>query len=257
MLESDQVTAALVIIGNEILSGRTQDKNVAYAGECLNENGIVLSEVRVVPDIESRIVSAVNELRAHYKYVFTTGGIGPTHDDITSESIAAAFSVPWEMNSDAFAILERYYDEGQFTPPRQKMAMMPMGSRLIPNPVSGAPGFYIENVYVMAGIPSIMQAMLDSIIPMLQGGASILSRTVVCSQPESEIAEKLGLIQKRYTCVDIGSYPRYQNGRFLTSLVLRGTDEETVTLATRDVADMIRDMGEEPDITKENPTDSV
>lgn len=240
------VTAAVIVIGNEILSGRTQDKNVAYAGKHLNERGVQLAEVRVIPDIQSRIVDTVNELRKSYDYVFTTGGIGPTHDDITSESIAAAFGLDWDFHPEAYKILEAYYERGAFTTARQKMAKTPVGASLIPNPVSGAPGFVVENVYVMAGIPNIMQAMLDSVLPTLVGGGQLLSQTIVCHLPESKIAEALGDVQKQYPDSDIGSYPRYENGAFVTSLVVRAFDSEILKNATQGVTSMIEAMGASP-----------
>lgn len=235
--KNEIVTAALVIIGNEILSGRTHDKNIPYVAEKLNDVGVRLVEIRVVPDLQDKIVEAVNILRTRCDYVFTTGGIGPTHDDITAESIAAAFDLPCEKHDEAWATLEGYYVSSgrEFTPARQKMAMTPRGASLIPNPVSGAPGFVIENVYVMAGVPHIMQAMLDHAAATLKGGAQMMSETILCNHQESEIAEALSAIQDRYPDIDIGSYPHYANGKFTVNVVLRGTDEALLQGAKRDV----------------------
>jgi len=241
------ITAGLLIIGNEILSGRTQDANVSYMGAKLSERGIKLREVRIVQDIEEDIIFAVKEMRKNVEYLFTTGGIGPTHDDITSATIAKAFGVEYELNSEARAILLSYYKtEDQLTPARLKMAYIPRGAKLIENPVSGAPGFQIENVYVMAGVPRIMQAMFDGILPEMQSGDPILSNTVTCDLPESKIAETLGNIQKKYEMIDIGSYPHYRAGELGLSFVLRGTDNDSLHLATRDVVDMVRSFGSEP-----------
>lgn len=241
------LTAAVLIIGNEILSGRTQDSNAMWIATKLAEQGIKLLEIRVVPDIEEAIIFAVHELRQKVAYLFTTGGIGPTHDDITSEVMAKAFQVPCELNAEAREILLEYYkSEAELTPARLRMAHVPRGAKLIANPVSGAPGFQIENVYVMAGVPRIMQAMLDGILPEMASGLPILSNTVTCNLPESKIAETLGNIQKQYETVDIGSYPHYRAGEVGLSLVLRSTDNDNLHIATRDVVDMVRSFGAEP-----------
>lgn len=241
------LTASILIIGNEILSGRTQDSNAMWIATKLAEHGISVTEIRVIPDIEDNIISAVHEMREKVGYLFTTGGIGPTHDDITSGSIAKAFGVPYEINTEAREILLKYYkSESELTPARMRMAHIPRGAKLIENPVSGAPGFQIENVYVMAGVPRIMQAMLDGILPTMQSGIPILSNTVTCDLPESKIAETLGNIQKQYEMIDIGSYPHYRAGEMGLSLVLRGTDNDNLHLATRDVVDMVRSFGSEP-----------
>lgn len=229
------VTAAVVIIGNEILSGRTQDKNINYIALKLGEIGIRLREVRIIPDVEAVIVDTVNTLRHSYNYVFTCGGIGPTHDDITSECIARAFGVEYEVNPEAFMILEKHYPVGEFTPARQKMAMLPRGAGLVLNPVSAAPGFVMENVYVMAGVPRIMQAMMDNIAVTLKGGDIVHSRTVSTSLPESKIAEGLAVIQSEYEDVDIGSYPYFKDGNLGVSVVLRGTVEARLDSASDQV----------------------
>ena len=231
-------TAAALIIGNEILSGRTLDKNTQYIGETLTKAGIRLVEVRIVPDIEEKIVDAVNTLRAKVDYVFTTGGIGPTHDDITAASIAKAFEVPIIQHPEAYEILLSYYTKDDLTEPRLKMAQTPEGASLVPNPVSGAPGFQMENVYTMAGVPSIMRGMLDSIIPTLKHGAEILSETVEAGVAESALAEALGQVQDKFPAIDIGSYPQYREGIHAVNVVLRGTDAALLKQA----ADAVRAM---------------
>ncbi len=242
----DSLTAAIVIIGNEILTGRTQDSNTSWIAEKLLSRGIVIREVRIIPDDAQAIIRAVNELRAAHSYVFATGGIGPTHDDITTECVAKAFGIGLEQNEEAFRMLEQYYGIENLTPPRAKMASVPKGSKLIPNPVSAAPGFVVENVYVMAGVPRIMHAMLDHIIDMLQVGRPVLSNTVACTTPESALAEDLALLQERYPEIEIGSYPHFRGGVLGLSLVLRSTEETRLTLATQELVDIIRKHGDEP-----------
>lgn len=227
--------AALIVIGNEILSGRTQDKNVNWLALKLLERGISLAEVRVIPDIEDRIIRTVRDIQFEVDYVFTTGGIGPTHDDITAESIAKAFDTELELNADAKLMLENHYGPDNLTPARMKMAMIPKGAELIPNPVSGAPGFIIQGVYVMAGVPKIMQAMLDHVLPGLKGGSLILSRTVSCHLSESKIAEALADVQKKWPNVEIGSYPQFKEGSFAVNIVLRCVDAVMLEAATQDV----------------------
>ena len=229
-------TAGLLIIGNEILSGRTHDKNTAYIAEKLNERGVRLNEVRVVPDVEARIIEALDALRAENDYVFTTGGIGPTHDDITAAAVAKAFGVALERNAEARQVLLGHYgSESELTEPRLKMSEIPVGGALIANPVSGAPGFHIGNVYVMAGVPKIMQGMLDGILPTLAGGAPVLSETVTCDCPESVIAKALGEIQGRYPDIDIGSYPQFKEGQHSVNVVLRGVDADVLARAAGEV----------------------
>ena len=218
--------AALIIIGNEILSGRTQDKNLSYIANWLNEIGIQLSEVRVIRDEEKVIVKTVNYLRKTYNYVFTTGGIGPTHDDITSLSIAKAFDVALEVSDDALSILKEYYKDSELTDARMKMTMIPKGAELVENPISKAPGFKMENVFVMAGIPTIMQGMLEGARNHLKGGDIVKSTSVDVFTPESNVAEELAELQENYPDVEIGSYPFSKENRFGTSLVLRSEDEE-------------------------------
>lgn len=241
------LTAALIIIGNEILSGRTQDTNTAYIATKLADRGIKLMEVRVVPDIEEAIIYAVRELREKVAYVFTTGGIGPTHDDITAATMAKAFDVALELNSDARQILLEYYkSEAELTPARLRMAHIPVGATLIENPVSGAPGFKIGNVYVMAGVPRIMQGMMDNILPEIASGKPYISNNVSCDLPESKIAEALENIQKKFDNVDIGSYPHFRTGSMGLSLILRSTDNDALHVATQDVVNMVRSFGVDP-----------
>ena len=218
-------TACLIIIGNEILSGRTQDKNVNWLALRLGELGVKLMETRIIPDIPEMIITTVNACRMQFTYVFTTGGIGPTHDDITSECIAKAFGVALHRSPEARAILERHYGADNLNEARLKMADIPLGASLIANPVSAAPGFMIENVYVMAGVPRIMNAMFDGIKHQLQRGIPILSRTISAYTTEGIIAEALTAIQNAHPEVEIGSYPFMREGKLGTSLVARGTDE--------------------------------
>ena len=238
----DIVTAAFLVIGDEILSGRTKDKNIGFLADYLTSLGIDLKEARIVPDVEAEIVSAVNELRVKYTYVFTSGGIGPTHDDITAESIAAAFGVPLNLDPRAVALLESHYAPGQFTSARQRMARIPEGAELIENRVSKAPGFRIGNVHVMAGVPSIMQAMMDAIAPTLATGRKMLSETVAADMPESRIAERLAAIQDAHPETLIGSYPKASEGKFTTQIVIRSRDEAILKAATKDVAEAVADL---------------
>ena len=223
---SDNVTAAVLLIGNEILSGRTQDKNLAHIGKVLDEVGVRLLEARVVADIHEDIIAALDALRERYDYVFTTGGIGPTHDDITTAAIAAAFGLPVVRSRDAIERMERYYKTTDITEARLKMADVPEGAELIDNVVSGAPGYRVDNVFVMAGIPKIMQAMLDAIRHQLQGGEPMLSRALALYLRESVIAAGLESLQERYPQVAIGSYPFAREDRFGAQVVARGTDAD-------------------------------
>jgi molybdenum cofactor synthesis domain-containing protein len=247
--KTGSLTAGLIVIGNEILSGRTLDANTQFVAQKLSGRGIALAEVRVVPDIEAKIIKAVNEVRVEVDYVFTTGGIGPTHDDITAASIAKAFGVKLHADLHARKVMEEHYGRTDLSEPRLKMAMIPVGARLIPNPVSGAPGFIMENVHVMAGVPKIMQAMLENVLPLLKEGPPILSNTVTCSLRESEIAERLSALQDKYMDVDIGSYPQYRAGPGSLSLVLKSTQPERLKSATGELAEIIRALGDEPTLT--------
>jgi molybdenum cofactor synthesis domain-containing protein len=240
------VTAAVLIIGNEILSGRTRDVNLAYLATGLTELGIRLREARVVADVEADIVKAVNDCRARYDYVFTTGGIGPTHDDITAECIAKAFGLPLIRHSEAVARLERHYQPGMLNEARLRMANTPEGATLIDNPVSTAPGFQIGNVFVMAGIPSVMQAMFDGVKGRLAGGAPVLSHTVSAFLPEGTIAKGLGDLQQRYSDLDIGSYPFHRQGKYGASFVLRGTERSRIEDAAAELRTLIASLGAAP-----------
>lgn len=238
----------MLVIGDEILSGRTKDKNIGYVAEWLTARGIRLSEARIVPDVEEEIVAAVNALRARYDYVFTSGGIGPTHDDITADAVARAFGVGIGEHPEALARLEAHYAETgvEFNEARRRMARIPEGARLIDNPVSKAPGFQIGNVFVMAGIPMIMQVMLDSIEDRLTGGPKLLSATVSAQLAEGVLAAPLAALQARYPDVSMGSYPYYRQGSFGASLVFRCTDAGRLDAVTGEAVQMIRDLGAEP-----------
>ena len=240
-------TACLLVIGNEVLSGRTQDANIRFLATGLGELGIPLREVRVIPDVPQTIIDTVNEVRAKFDYVFTTGGIGPTHDDITSECIAAAFGVPWEPHPVAWARMERSYPPGGFNAARQRMATMPRGATLIDNALSVAPGFQIGNVYVMAGVPRVMQSMFEWLAPRLQGGPKIQSRAVhAIGLPEGVIAEGLGGIQAKYPQIDLGSYPFYRPTGNGVALVAKGTDVAALEAATAEVTTLITGFGKVP-----------
>lgn len=240
-------TAALVIIGDEILSGRTQDQNVAKVATWLNDQGIRLAEVRVVPDVEDAIVGAVNGLRAAYDYLFTTGGIGPTHDDITVDAIAAAFGVPVIVHPDARRILEDYYTtRGGLTEARLRMARAPRGAELIPNPTSGAPGLKIGNVYIMAGVPGVTASMLEGLTGKLEGGRRMVSETVGAYSPESEVADLLRETEAAFPGVAIGSYPFTKDGRYGANFVVRSDDGELAGRCVKALEEGLRCAGFEP-----------
>jgi molybdenum cofactor synthesis domain-containing protein len=240
-------TAALLVIGDEILSGRTQDKNVAQVATWLNRQGIRLEEVRVVPDNEARIAAAVNELRRTYDYVLTTGGIGPTHDDITVDSIAAAFEVPVIVHPEARRILEDYYaNRGGVTDARLRMARAPEGAELLPNPTSGAPGVKIDNVFILAGVPSIAAAMLEALDGKLQGGRPMVSATVGAYAAESEVADLLREAEAANDGVAIGSYPFFKDGRYGANFVVRSDDGNLVERTAKDLERRLSEAGIEP-----------
>jgi molybdenum cofactor synthesis domain-containing protein len=240
-------TACVVIIGNEILSGRTRDENLAYIAQGLADAGVVLKEARIIPDVCEAISSTINELRAKYDHVFTTGGIGPTHDDITAECVAKAFGVKNVLNPEAHAIFQSLYKPDELNEARLRMCHIPEGATLIVNAVSRAPGFKMENVYVMAGIPRVMQAMFDVVKPTLKGGKPLLSCAVSCDLPEGLIAKALGQVQARYPGLDIGSYPSFRRGGgFHVSLVLRGRDAQSLDQAVQDVMAAVRNLGGNP-----------
>lgn len=234
------VTAALLVIGDEILTGRTKDKNIGYIAEYLTAIGIDLREVRVVPDVEEEIVSAVNALRRRYTYLFTTGGIGPTHDDITADSIAKAFGVGIGHDPRAVAMLKERYQPHELNEARMRMARIPEGADLIDNPISKAPGFRIGNVFVMAGVPSIMQSMLDNIAPTLKTGARMIVETIEAEGvAEGIYAEGLAAIATSHEGVSIGSYPSFSASGFRNQIVVRGKDPATVASAAAAVRDML------------------
>ncbi len=240
-------TACLLVIGNEVLSGRTQDLNIKFLATGLGAIGMPLREVRVIPDVPETIIATVNEARAKFDHVFTTGGIGPTHDDITSECIAAAFGVPWEPHPEAWARLEARYEPGEFNAARQRMATMPRGAALIDNPVSTAPGFTIGNVHVMAGVPRVMQAMWACLAPTLAGGAPIVMAAVhAMGLAEGKIADGLSAIQNRYPAIDLGSYPYYRTSGNGVALVAKGTEQAAVDACIAEVTAMIATLGATP-----------
>ena len=239
--DSSIVTAGALIIGDEILSGRIREKNAGHLAAVLTAIGIDLREVRIVGDDETAIIEAVNALRAHYTYVFTSGGIGPTHDDITAEAIARAFGLPCDYDAQALKLLgDHYAARGlEFTDARKRMTRMPEGAVHIDNPISKAPGFLIGNVHVMAGVPAVFQAMLDNVVPTLRTGRVLLSRSVHCPAGEGVIGEALAKIQDDFPDIAIGSYPKYDSGRFWTDIVLRGAEEERLGEAEAAVTAMV------------------
>jgi molybdenum cofactor synthesis domain-containing protein len=241
-------TAALVVIGDEILSGRTQDKNIAQLATWLNEQGIRFAEVRVVPDDHERIGEAVNALRERYDYVFTTGGIGPTHDDITVDAVAAAFGVPVVVHPEARQILVDYYRErpGGLTDSRLRMARAPEGAELLRNPSSGAPGIKIGNVYILAGVPSIAASMLEALSGKLEGGRPVVSVTVGARAPESDVADLLRETEEAHPGVAIGSYPFFKGGRYGSNFVIRSEDAELARATGDDLSQRLRQAGFEP-----------
>lgn len=248
-MDSERIwTAALVVIGDEILSGRTQDKNVAQLATWLNVQGIRLAEVRIVPDDHDRIGEAVNAVRSAHDYVFTTGGIGPTHDDITVDAIAAAFGVPVIVHPRARQILEEYYRDrtGGLTDARLRMARVPEGAELIENPTSGAPGVKMGNVFILAGVPGIAASMLDGLTGKLEGGRPVVSVTVGARAPESDVADLLRETEKANPGVAIGSYPFFKEGRYGANFVIRSESEELANRTGEQLAERLRDAGFEP-----------
>ena len=240
------ITACVLIIGNEILSGRTQDANLAFLAQGLNEAGIRLREARVIPDDAATIVDTVNETRRRFDYVFTTGGIGPTHDDITSACIAEAFGVELILHPEAKRILESHYPPGALNEARLRMAQVPDGASLLLNPISRAPGFRIDNVFVLPGVPQIMQAIFNELKHRLKGGAKVLSRSVSCTLGEGTIAQDLAALQERYDDLEIGSYPYFRRSDFGVTLVVRGTERPRVTAAIEELKTLIRALGGDP-----------
>src|SRR6516164_7528187 len=240
------VTACVLIIGNEILSGRTQDANLAFLAEGLNGVGIRVREARVIPDDTGVIVGTVNEVRRAFDYVFTTGGIGPTHDDITAQCMADAFGVALIVHPEARRLLETHYPLGHLNEARLRMALVPEGAVLLPNPISRAPGFQIGNVFVLPGVPSIMQGIFEQLRHRLVGGTKMLSRSISCHLAEGTIADHLGALQSRYPDLEIGSYPYFRRGDFGVTLVLRGTDSVRLAEATDELKRLLRALGGDP-----------
>ena len=239
MNKNIQVNAAIIIIGNEILSGRTQDVNSSTIALWLNSLGVKVQEVRVIPDVEGVIVKTINVVRKKNNYVFTTGGIGPTHDDITAKSISKAFNVKYEVNKEAYKILENYYKQGEFNEGRQKMAWTPSQAKLISNPSSGAPGFIIGNVYCLPGVPSILKSMLGGLNNLISGGKPILSHTINLRTVESEIAKSLTLVQDSNKDVEIGSYPFFKAGKLGVAIVIRSDEQSKIDICTSQILEFV------------------
>ena len=241
MTNKKEIIAGIIIIGNEVLSGRTQDINTSTIATWLNTLGIEVKEVRVIPDVEEIIIDTVNKLRKKFNYVFTTGGIGPTHDDITAESISNAFNLEYGFHREAFSILENYYKPGEFTEGRQKMAKMPTTAKLIINPSSGAPGFYVENVFCLPGVPSILKSMLGGLNNILVGGDPVISKTLNLRTVESEIAKSLSNVQNQNNDVEIGSYPFFRAGKLGVSIVLRSTDQKKIDHCNDQILEFVKE----------------
>ena len=239
MAKKIQVNATIIIIGNEILSGRTQDTNTASIALWLNLLGVKVQEVRVIPDIEEVIVKTINEVRKKNTYVFTTGGIGPTHDDITAASISKAFQLKYEVNKEAFKILEAYYKPGEFNEGRQKMAWTPTKAKLILNPTSGAPGFIVENVFCLPGVPSILKSMLGGLKNEVSGGKPIISHTINLRTVESEIAKSLTSVQNNNKDVEIGSYPFFRAGKLGVSIVVRSENQSKIDVCNSKIMEFV------------------
>ncbi len=242
MTKNTKVNAAIIIIGNEILSGRTQDTNTSTLANWLNSIGVKVSEVRVIPDIEKTIIDTINLLRTNYDYVFTTGGIGPTHDDITAESVSKAFGLDYEIHKEGYKILEAYYKPGEFNEGRQKMIWMPKNANLILNPTSGAPGFNVENVFCLPGVPSILKSMLGGLTNSIVGGEPILSLTINLRTVESEIADSLTKVQNNNKDVEIGSYPFFHAGKLGVSIVIRSQDQSKIDNCNLQILNFVNQM---------------
>jgi molybdenum cofactor synthesis domain-containing protein len=238
--DNKKLNAAIIIIGNEILSGRTQDVNVVSISNWLNGIGVKLEEVRVIPDVEITIIKTIKEIRKKFKYVFTTGGIGPTHDDITSKSISKAFNVKYCYHPEAYKLLENYYEKGKFNIGRKKMAKIPKNASLIYNPSSAAPGFFIKNVYCLPGVPSILKSMLGGLNNKIIGGNKILSKTLNLRTVESEIAIPLEKVQNKFKNLDIGSYPFFKQGKIGVSLVIRSCKLKLIKKCMNDILKFVK-----------------
>ena len=241
MTKSTKVNAAILIIGNEILSGRTQDTNTTTLAIWLNSIGVKVNEVRVIPDLENTIVNTLNVLRKANDYVFTTGGIGPTHDDITAESVSKAFGLKYEIHKEAYKILEAYYKPGEFNEGRQKMVKMPENAKLILNPTSGAPGFSVENVFCLPGVPSILKSMLGGLKNKIVGGEPILSQTISLKTVESEIAASITKVQNENKDVEIGSYPFFHAGKLGVSIVIRSENQSKIDLCNSQILNLVKE----------------
>ena len=241
MSKNTKVNAAILIIGNDILSGRTQDTNTSTLATWLNSIGVKVNEVRIIPDQEDIIVETLNLLRKSNNYVFTTGGIGPTHDDITAQSVAKAFGLKYELHKEGYKILEAYYQPGEFNAGRQKMIWMPENADLILNPTSGAPGFSVENVFCLPGVPSIMKSMLGGLKNKIVGGDPILSHTISLKTVESEIANSLTKVQKENQDVEIGSYPFFHAGKLGVSIVLRSENQSKIDQCNSQILKFVSD----------------
>ena len=235
-----KIRAAIVIIGNEILSGRTQDVNVSFLAKWLNDLGVSVGEVRIIEDKEESIIICIQKIKNNFKYIFTTGGFGPTHDDITSKAIAKAFNLSCGYHKEAYEILEKYYKPGEFNEGRKKMAKIPKGATLIYNPSSGAPGFIVENVFCLPGVPSILKGMVEGLKNKIIGGKKILSKTISVSTVESEIAKPLEDIQNKFENIEIGSYPFFRLGKVGVSIVMRSTELEQIKDCAKQIQSFIK-----------------
>ncbi len=243
MANKKEITAGIIIIGNEVLSGRTKDINTSTLAKWLNSLGIEVKEVRVIPDIETIIIETVNQLRKKFNYIFTTGGIGPTHDDITAESISKAFNLKYDFHKEAYSILEKYYKPGEFNDGRQKMAKMPTSANLILNPTSGAPGFYVNNVFCLPGVPSILKSMIGGLNNVLVGGNPILNLTISLRTVESEIAKSITEIQNKNKDIEIGSYPFFKAGNLGVSIVLRSSNKKKLEGCNAEILEFVKSKG--------------
>ena len=239
MTNKKEITAGIIIIGNEVLSGRTKDINTSTLAKWLNSLGIQVKEVRIIADDEPIIIETVNNLRKRFNYIFTTGGIGPTHDDITAESVSKAFNLNYDFHKEAYSILEKYYKPGEFNDGRQKMAKMPTTANLILNPTSGAPGFYVDNVFCLPGVPSILQSMIGGLNNILIGGDPILNLTISLRTVESEIAKSITEIQNKNKDVEIGSYPFFKAGKLGVSIVLRSSNRNKLDQCNKEILNFV------------------
>ena len=235
-----KVNAAIIVIGDEILSGRTQDINVTFLAKWLNELGVRVEEVRVIADKQKSIINCIKEIKKKFKYIFTTGGIGPTHDDITSKSIAKAFKLSYGYHREAYEILKKYYKPGEFNEGRKKMAKIPQNAKLIYNPSSGAPGFIVKNVFCLPGVPSILESMVEGIRDKIVGGKKILSKTISVNTVESEIARSLETVQHKFKNIEIGSYPFFRMGKVGVSIVMRSTEMKNINDCSKQILSFIQ-----------------